>query len=130
MPEQGGRSLRVLIVEDNPDAAESLALWLELEGYELRVAWSGADARHQARVFGPHIVLLDLGLPDADGYELGVALRQLPETASARFFAVSGYPPDPARAAAARFDEHLVKPVDPAQVAAVLARYARGLPDA
>lgn len=125
MPEPDATALRVLVVEDNRDAAESLALWLELEGYELRVACSAADARRQARMFAPQIVLLDLGLPDADGYDVALALRALPETASMRLVALSGYPPDNARAAAARFDAHLLKPVDLAEVAAIVARCAR-----
>jgi two-component system CheB/CheR fusion protein len=119
-------SLRVLIVEDNADAAESLAVWLELDGHEVRVALTGADAHRHAVAFSPEVVVLDLGLPDIDGYALGATLRHLPETRTARLLAVSGYGPDPDRAAAAGFAAHLVKPVDPGSVADLLRGFALG----
>jgi CheY-like chemotaxis protein len=117
-------SLRVLIVEDNADAAESLAVWLELDGFEVRVALTGAQAQRHALAFAPDVVLLDLGLPDVDGYSLGETLRELPETCRARLLALSGHAPDDDRAAAVGFVAHLVKPIDPGTVADLLRRFA------
>lgn len=113
--------VRVLVVEDNADAAESLAVWLELDGHEVRVARDAEQALNQAERFLPHAVVLDLGLPDADGYELAVALRG---SGSIRcVLALSGAAPDVARAAAAGLAAHLLKPIDPAAVSAALIRH-------
>jgi signal transduction histidine kinase/CheY-like chemotaxis protein len=119
---------RILIVDDNRDAADSLAALLALEGHTLERAYSAADALSRAAPFKAQVVLLDIGLPEMDGYEVARRLRLLPELRAARLIAVTGYgqPQDRERARAAGFDEHLIKPVSPASVVRALAGAPRG----
>jgi len=107
--------LRVLVVEDDQDTAESLRSLLDLCGYLVVVARTSQQGIEAAREMEPHIVLCDIGLPDSDGYIVGSVLRQSGATASAKLIAVTGHsgPQNRLRALAAGFDEHLVKPVDP-----------------
>ena len=109
------RDLRVLVVEDNRDCAETLRRLLAACGCQAMVAHTGREGLEAAQKLAPHLVLCDIGLPDSDGYVLGSVLRQSSPTARARLVAVTGYglPQDRRRALAAGFDEHLVKPVDP-----------------
>jgi signal transduction histidine kinase/ActR/RegA family two-component response regulator len=120
----GAAGTRVLVVDDNKDAAETLQLLLEAEGHEALVAHSAHDALAIARQTSPAILFLDIGLPDVDGYELARRLRALPELAHASLVAVTGYgqPKDKARAIEAGFDHHLVKPARLADVLALLPR--------
>jgi CheY-like chemotaxis protein len=113
---------RILVVEDNVDAADAMQMLLRQMGHEVQVVNDGAEAVGVARSFRPDIVLLDIGLPGMDGYEIAGRLRALPETSSARMIAVSGYgqQKDRARSQAAGFDRHMVKPVDPAQLTEVI----------
>lgn len=108
-------TLRVLVVEDDRDAAETLRCLLVDCGYTVVVAHTSQQGIEAARKLEPHIVLCDIGLPDSDGYVVGSVLRQSSQTTGARLIAVTGYgePRDRLRALAAGFDEHLVKPVDP-----------------
>jgi CheY-like chemotaxis protein len=110
---QGPR--HVLVVEDNRDAAESLRLLLEIWGYGVTIAYTGPDGVAAAQTVRPDVVLCDIGLPGMDGFTVAGILRRLPETASARLIAVTGYGQDEdrRRALEAGFDVHLVKPVDP-----------------
>jgi CheY-like chemotaxis protein len=107
--------LRVLVVEDDQDTAESLRSLLDLCGYLVVVANTSQQGIEAAREMEPHIVLCDIGLPDCDGYIVGSVLRQSGATAGAKLIAVTGRggPQNRLRALAAGFDEHLVKPVDP-----------------
>ncbi len=102
---------RVLIVEDNVDAAETLATVIELWGHEVCVAFDGSNGVELAKVFAPDVVLVDIGLPGMDGFEVARELRRaaLPHL---RLVALSGYGADAdrARGAAAGFDAYLVKP--------------------
>jgi len=109
---------RILVVDDNFDAAESMQLMLEKSGHAVAVVHDGLEALDAARDFRPDVVLLDIGLPGMDGFELAAALRALPETSRAHLIAVSGYGQDKdrARSAKAGIDLHLVKPVDPAKL--------------
>jgi CheY-like chemotaxis protein len=109
------RDVRVLVVEDNRDSAESLRALLELAGYRVSTAYSGSEGIEAARAFGPHVVLCDIGLPGMDGFTVAETLRRTRETASAKLIAVTGYgqEADRERALGAGFDRHLVKPVDP-----------------
>ncbi len=122
-----GAVRRILVVEDNPDAAESLRDFLELYGHQVELANSGFDGVEAARQFHPEVVLCDLGLPGMDGFEVAAALRGDPSTASARLIAVTGYgrEEDRRRSKAAGFDLHLTKPVDPARLRQVLSSPAR-----
>jgi CheY-like chemotaxis protein len=105
---------RVLIVDDNEDAAEMLSMVLRQAGYETEVVFDGPSALRQARTYGPDVVVLDIGLPVMDGYEVARQLRAMPVVGSARIVALTGYgqASDVARSMAAGIDAHLVKPVD------------------
>lgn len=106
---------RVLVVEDNLDTSETLRDLLELSGFEVRIAGSGADGVVAARQFHPDVVLCDLGLPGMNGYEVASTLRRDPATAATRLIALTGYggEEDRRRSQEAGFDVHLTKPVDP-----------------
>jgi signal transduction histidine kinase/ActR/RegA family two-component response regulator len=118
----GGGTRRILVVEDNPDAAATMRDFLELSGHEVELASSGAAGVRAAHQFHPEIVLCDLGLPGMDGYQVAAALRGDQDTASARLIAVTGYgrDEDRRRSREAGFDVHLTKPVDPAQLRRLL----------
>jgi signal transduction histidine kinase len=123
--EPGARALRVLIIEDERDTADTLRMVLELSGYQAEVAYSGAEGLEAVRRALPDVVLCDLGLPGLDGYAVAQALRADPRTASARLVAVSGYgsEADLRRGQEVGFEFHLTKPVDPAALEALLARW-------
>jgi PAS domain S-box-containing protein len=116
------RARRILVVDDNADAAESLAMLLSLDGHEVRTALDGGAALATARDFLPEVALLDIGLPGMDGYELAAALRAEPALAGLRLVALTGYgqPEDRARSQAAGFDLHVVKPIGPEDLARCL----------
>ncbi len=113
MVENRGR--RVLVVDDNVDSAESLALLLQIEGHEVASAYDGNSALRTAQTFDPQVVLLDLGLPDIDGFQVARALRLAEGGAARLLVALTGFgrDSDRAEAMAAGFDKHLTKPVDP-----------------
>jgi PAS domain S-box-containing protein len=119
-----GGPRKVLIIEDNRDAAESLRLFLAAHGHEVTVAPTGPQGVEQARQFRPDLVLCDLGLPGMSGFDVARALRADPGTAAALLISVSGYgqEQDCERARAAGFDEVLVKPVDPRALGRLVAR--------
>jgi CheY-like chemotaxis protein len=106
---------RVLVVDDSPDAADSLALLLRLEGQEVGVAYDGPSALAQATAGPPDIAFLDLGMPQMDGYELARRFRADPALQGVVLVALTGWgqPEDRRRTAEAGFDHHLVKPVEP-----------------
>lgn len=118
---QNGRC-RVVVVDDNRDAAESLVMLLELEGHEVRMASDGQAGLQLARDFDAQAVLLDIGLPDIDGYEVARRIRQQPWGKKLLLIAVSGWGQDRDRQAAldAGFDRHLTKPVDLGELTALL----------
>jgi CheY-like chemotaxis protein len=105
---------RVLIVDDNVDAAEALAAFLELEGCAARVATDPMTALDVLGEFRPEVAVLDIGLPEMDGYELAAHIRASEVGGACRLIAVTGYgmADDRARTQAAGFAVHLVKPVD------------------
>jgi CheY-like chemotaxis protein len=124
----GGRRLRILVVEDNQDAAESLAMMLELWGHEVRVAYDGAAALRQAEAATPDVIISDLGLPGMDGYELARQLRARPGSGRVVLIALSGYGRDEDRrqAAEAGFDHHLVKPPEMDMLLQLIGNVAAG----
>jgi len=114
----------ILVVEDNPDARETLAMLLELAGHRVEVAEDGATGLEKALALQPEVALVDVGLPRMDGYEVARRIRSSKGIRRPFLVALTGYgaPEDRDRALAAGFDAHLVKPVDPETLAAVLAR--------
>ncbi len=116
-------ALRILVVDDNIDAAVTLAMLLEVSGHEVQIEHGALAALERARSMKPQACLLDIGLPEMDGKELARRLRAEPATAGATLVAVTGYGQDSERAQvmAAGFDRHLVKPVDLQQLEAILA---------
>lgn len=116
------RQLRVLIVDDNEDAAELLGTLLVARGYRVRVAHDGPSALQLAQAQPFDVALLDIGLPVMDGYELATRLKELANGRRACLIAVTGYgqPSDRERSHAAGFDHHLIKPVDISALSALL----------
>ena len=117
---------RVLIVEDNTDAAQTLAWVLQEAGHEVRVAHSGQAALEMAAEYRPSAVLVDIGLPGMDGYEVGRRLRRIPQLEGVALVALTGYGQDSdlERSRDAGFDHHLVKPADPRELQALLTKLA------
>jgi PAS domain S-box-containing protein len=122
-PRDPGPALRLLLVDDSVDAATLLAMVLEADGYDVRVAHEGKQALEVAAQFEPEIVLLDLGLPGMDGFQLAREMRKLAHTANALLVAVTGYgqAADRLRSQEAGFDHHLVKPVSADEIQRVIA---------
>ena len=115
--------LRILVADDNADAADTLSLVLREKGHEVHVAYGGEDAVRMGTSIVPDLVFLDPGMPHIDGYEAARALRALPALAEARLVALTGWgaQEDRARTRAAGFDAHLLKPAMPEALDAVLA---------
>jgi PAS domain S-box-containing protein len=126
-PPQRMTPRRVLVVDDNVDAANSLSALLEMSGHLVSVTHSGAEALHQATVHAPDVVLLDIGLPGMNGYEVARRLRELPGMKTTRLIAITGYGQESDKRAAieAGFDTHLVKPVDYQLLADILEEDSR-----
>jgi CheY-like chemotaxis protein/two-component sensor histidine kinase len=120
-------AMRIFIVDDNRDAADALAGLLQLDGHEVQVATSSRDALEQMEPFKPDVALLDIGLPEMNGYELLRHLRALPALQRVRFIAVTGYgqADDRERARGAGFEGHLVKPVSMPALARALTGVSR-----
>jgi two-component system CheB/CheR fusion protein len=117
------RGLRVLVVEDNVDAAESLAALLRLWGHDVRVVHDGLDAIEEARRQHPEVVLLDIGLPGLDGYQVAKRMHEDAELDGALLVAMTGYgqPDDRRRSREAGIHHHFVKPVEPFVLRTLLA---------
>jgi PAS domain S-box-containing protein len=117
-----GAKLRILVVDDNRDAADSLTMLLELKGHDVHTAYDGLAAVEAAETSRPDVVLLDVGLPKMNGYEAARHIRQQPWGKPMTLVAVTGWgqEEDKRRAAEAGFDHHLTKPVDLAKVIALL----------
>lgn len=121
-------AFRILVVDDNVDSADSMALLLGLDGHETRTAFDGPGALAEALAFRPRVVLLDIGLPGMDGYEVARRMRELPGLRDVLLIAITGYgrDDDRARSKEAGFDHHLVKPVDPETLGRLLSGLSRG----
>jgi len=121
---------RVLVVDDNRDAAQSVASFLELGGHEVRTAADGAEALVASELFAPQVVVLDIGLPVLDGYEVAQRLRQSPIGRDALLIALTGYGQreDRLNAEAAGFDHHFVKPADPMALLSCIEKWLRERP--
>ena len=105
---------RILVVEDSEDSAESLAMLVRLQGHDARTAHDGREALAVADAYRPDLALIDIGLPDMDGYEVARRMRGTPDLAGTVLVALTGYSgaDDRLRSQAAGFDHHLIKPVD------------------
>lgn len=127
MTAEDRKGVRILLIEDNRDAASTLLEALQLEGYQVALAHSGADGVALAREFRPQVVLCDIGLPGQDGYDTARALRAEPCMQSALLIALTGYAsaPDRESARAAGFDLHLAKPLSIASLPAIIAQSSR-----
>jgi two-component system CheB/CheR fusion protein len=113
---------RILVVDDNVDAAKTTQMLLELRGHEIQTSMDGLSAIKAAQIFKPEVILLDIGLPGMDGHEVARRLRQLPETKNVLLIALSGYgqTEDLRKSKEAGFDHHLVKPADIDQLLALM----------
>jgi CheY-like chemotaxis protein len=119
---------RLLVADDNRDAADTLGMLLEMKGYDVRVAYDGRGALALAQEFRPSVVLLDIGMPDLSGYEVARALREKPWGGALLVIALTGWGQDSDRQRAqdAGFDWHLTKPVDPDALQALIASRSAG----
>ncbi len=120
--------MKVLVVEDAIEAAEPLLTFLQIEGHDAQLAQTPGDALPLARSFQPDIALLDIGLPQVDGWTLGGMIRKLPGLADLPIIAVTGYGSvqDHRRSRSAGFQHHLVKPIDYPALAAILKEHEGG----
>jgi CheY-like chemotaxis protein len=121
---------RLLVVDDNKDAAVSLSMLLKLKGHEVRVAHSGAAALDMMKEYAPDAIFLDIGMPGMDGYELARRMRQMPGLEKVILAALTGWgqEEDRRRTAEAGFNHHLVKPPEPKTLEGVLAELEQSRP--
>jgi PAS domain S-box-containing protein len=126
-PQPSANQLRILIIEDNRDAADTLRLLLNHLGHETRVAYAGPEGVAAAKEWPPGVVLCDIGLPGMDGYEASRQIRQLPGMADALLVAVTGYgqESDVQRSKEAGINYHFLKPIDPSQLQQLLANFKK-----
>jgi CheY-like chemotaxis protein len=117
---------RILVVDDYPDVADSLALLLRLLGHQVLSVYTGPGALAAAATFLPQVIFLDIGLPGMSGYEVARRLREMPEVSSAVLVAVSGWgqEEDRRQAKEAGFDHHFLKPTE----ASAIEQFLAGLP--
>ena len=116
---QAVEPLRILVVDDNSDAAESLAEVLHLGGEEVHVAFNGKAAVSEAQAFRPHVIILDIGMPGMNGYDACKAIRRFDWASNTVVVALTGWnsAKDREMSRAAGFDYHFAKPIEPAQLA-------------
>ncbi len=126
-PESDGSALRVLVVDDNIDSAQSLGMLLEATGHDVRLAYDGPTALQATLDYRPHVVLLDIGLPDLDGYEVAKRIREATTLQNIVLVAMTGYGnvSDLRRSKEAGFNHHLVKPADFGKVQEILANITK-----
>jgi CheY-like chemotaxis protein len=122
------RPRRILVVEDSADARETLSMLLRLSGHEVETSEDAAEGLEKLAAFAPDVMLVDIGLPGMDGYDLARHVRARPEARGVALIALSGYGQveDRDRAQSAGFDLHLTKPVDPERLKKALGEIARG----
>jgi len=120
----GVSNKRILVADDNRDAAESLAIILRLEGHEVELAHDGHSALHSFATLRPDVALLDIGMPKASGYEVARRIRETPAGAGVLLIAITGWAhdTDKAESRAAGFDHHLTKPIEPEALFVLLGR--------
>ena len=123
-----GVGCRVLVVDDNIDAADTVAMFLRIDGHVVLTARDGQEALDCTTAFAPDVVVLDIGLPMLDGYAVARRLREMPATREALLIALTGYGQqgDQRRAREAGFDRHLVKPADPGALCEAISQWLAG----
>jgi len=123
----GQKPRRLMVIDDNKDAAESMSMLFELWGHQVLCAYDGRAALEAAAKYHPDAVFLDIGLPGMDGYEVAERLREQPESAHAVLVAITGYGQDEDRRRSREvgIDHHLVKPVAPETLHKLLDTLAR-----
>lgn len=123
--EEAPACCRVLIADDNRDAAESMSMLLQMMGHEVRTAYDGIHALKVAEEFRPHLVLLDIGMPLMNGYETARRIREQPWGQKMRLVAITGWgqEADKRQAVQAGFDRHFTKPVHPSEVIKLIAEF-------
>jgi CheY-like chemotaxis protein len=121
---EGRRGHRILLADDNRDALDSLATLLQCDGHEVHTAADGAEALALAAVCRPDVMLLDIGMPKLDGYEVARRVRAEPWGKGTVLIALTGWGQDEDRRRSREvgFDNHLVKPLDPDKLSAMLAK--------
>ena len=112
---------RVLIVDDNVDVVSTLSQWLKIGGYDVQAAYNGSQAIQLTAEFQPEIILLDIGLPDLNGYDIALQLRKIPDIPKFLLVAVTGYGQgsDNQDFLDAGFDRHFAKPMDLSKLASI-----------
>lgn len=122
----GGLRLKVLVVDDNKDVADTCAMLIGLSGHQVQVAYTGGDAIDIAEVFRPQVILTDIGLPDIDGYEFAQRVRATAWGKTAVLVAITGWGAQESQqqSAMAGFNHHLTKPIDPKTIESLLASLA------
>jgi CheY-like chemotaxis protein len=122
-PAEAAVSKRVLIADDNLDAAESLQLWLQLSGHDVQIAKNGPEALNIAAEFRPEVALLDLGMPGLSGFEVARRIREAPWGGGIVLVALTGWGQDEDRrkSADAGFDHHVTKPIAPDAIESLIA---------
>src|SRR5688572_33246849 len=122
------RRFRILVVDDNHDSALSLAMMLSIMGHDTKTAHDGESAVETAEAFQPQVILLDIGLPKLNGYEVAQRIREQPWGVSMYLIAVTGWGQDEDRQRSSEvgLNVHMVKPVEPAALEQLLAGLARG----
>ena len=120
---------RLLVVDDNEDAAESLAILLRVQGHDVMTAHDGPSALRVADLFRPALVFMDIGMPSMDGYEVARRIRATPELAGTVLVALTGWgqQEDRRRSIDSGFDHHVVKPVDPLTLTQIVGGLASGV---
>jgi CheY-like chemotaxis protein len=122
-------SFRVLIVEDNPDGADSLARFLEMSGFEVKVAYTGAEGVASALAGPPDAVLCDINMPEVDGFEVARRIREGLATPPLLIAVTARREAELLRPAGqAGFDQYFLKPADPVEIGGLLSEYADGGP--
>jgi CheY-like chemotaxis protein/two-component sensor histidine kinase len=122
----GGTRLKVLVVDDNKDVADTCSMLIELSGHQVQMAYTGRSAIEIAELFRPQVILTDIGLPDIDGYEFAQTVRATPWGKTAVLVAITGWgaPESKQQSALAGFNHHLTKPIDPRTIESLLASLA------
>lgn len=117
--------LRVVVADDGKNAADIIAMFFEMEGHDVRVAYDGAAAVEISASFRPHLVVMDIGMPGMDGFEASRRIRDLPEGHEIVIIALSGHDreEDKARCGEAGFNRHLSKPVHPEDLRNLIQSY-------